>query len=225
MAIILGLLNALSMAMFSTFVLFAQEDLDLETGLFTGVLGSLAEALGFETVGTLVFAVLMMGGALGGVIGGLLAPRLTAVLGSGASLSIVMIVGSLGALVIGVTSRWWLAFIMFAAETAGAILWNVITVSLRQTIIPDRLLGRVNSVYRFFGWGMMPLGSALGGLIVAVGTGFVDRAIALRLPFFVAAAAHLLLLGYAAPRLTTSKIEAARAEAVESARDGPAHSE
>jgi hypothetical protein len=32
-------------------------------------------------------------------------------------------------------------------------LWNVITVSLRQRLIPDHLLGRVNSVYRFFAWG------------------------------------------------------------------------
>ena len=45
-----------------------------------------------------------------------------------------------------------------------AVLWNVITVSLRQTIIPDRLLGRVNSVYRFFGWGAIPIGGLIGGV-------------------------------------------------------------
>ena len=46
--------------------------------------------------------------------------------------------------------------------TIGATLgatWNVITVSLRQSIIPPHLLGRVNSVYRFFAWGMMPIGA------------------------------------------------------------------
>ena len=42
-----------------------------------------------------------------------------------------------------------------------ALLWNVITVSLRQSIIPDHLLGRVNSVYRFLAWGMIPIGAAL----------------------------------------------------------------
>ena len=67
------------------------------------------------------------------------------------------------ALVIGLTSRWWIVWLMFMVGTLLALLWNVITVSLRQTIIPDELLGRVNSVYRFFGWGMMPLGSLLGG--------------------------------------------------------------
>ena len=53
-------------------------------------------------------------------------------------------------------------------EVLTAVLWNVITVSLRQTIIPDHLLGRVNSVYRFFGWGMIPIGAAVGGLVVAI---------------------------------------------------------
>ena len=45
------------------------------------------------------------------------------------------------------------------------VLWNVITVSLRQRITPDKLLGRVNSAYRLLAWGTMPLGSAAGGLL------------------------------------------------------------
>jgi len=77
MAIILGLLNALGMMVWATFVLFAQEDLDLETGLFTGALGSVADLFGFENVGALVFAVLMMGGAVGGVVGSVVASRVS----------------------------------------------------------------------------------------------------------------------------------------------------
>ena len=219
MAIILGLLNALGMMIFSTFVLFAQENLDLNTGLFTGVLGSFADRLGFETVGAFVFALLMMGGAVGGILGSVFAPRVSKALGSGPSLYSTMIFGLVTTLVIGMTGRWWIAFLMFAVETAAAILWNVITVSLRQTIIPDHLLGRVNSVYRFFGWGMMPIGSALGGIVVEIGLRFTDRSTALRLPFFVVAAAYVLLLLYAVPRLTTEKIEAARAAAVSRAED------
>ena len=65
MAIILGLLNGLGMMMWATFVLFAQEDLDLETGLFTGVLRPVADLFGFESVGTFVFTLLIMGGAVG----------------------------------------------------------------------------------------------------------------------------------------------------------------
>jgi hypothetical protein len=94
-----------------------------------------------------------------------------------------------------------------------AVLWNVITVSLRQAIIPDHLLGRVNSVYRFFGWGMMPIGTALGGLVIWVAESVGSREMALRMPWFVAGLLHLVLFVFAAPRLTTEKISAARATA------------
>ena len=90
-------------------------------------------------------------------------------------------------------------------------LWNVITVSLRQAIIPDQLLGRVNSVYRFLGWGMMPIGSLVGGLVVAGADQVVGRELALRLPFVLAFIGYLALLAFGSRRLTTAKIDAARA--------------
>jgi hypothetical protein len=214
MAIILGLLNGLGMMVWATFVLFAQEELDLETGLFTGVLQPVARLFGFESVGTFIFALLIMGGAFGGIIGSVLAARVSRLLGSGPSLYLTIIGGGITALVMGFATRWWLVFLMMVAATFTSILWNVITVSLRQTIIPDRLLGRVNSVYRFFGWGMMPIGSLVGGAVVAAGTSWVSRSQGLRWPFFFVAIAHFALFFYAAPRLTTARMEAARAEAV-----------
>jgi len=86
----------------------------------------------------------------------------------------------------------------------------VITVSLRQTIIPDGLLGRVNSVYRFFAWGMIPIGSAIGGLLVVGSETALSREVSLRMPWLVVATAWVALFVYAAPKLTTAKIEAAR---------------
>jgi MFS family permease len=210
MAIVLGFLNGLGMMVFATFVLFAQEDLDLSTGLFTGVLGDFAGALGFETVGALVFALLMMGGAIGGILGSILAPKLTERIGSGPSLALTILSGIVTMVVTGITTRWWIAFLMSVAGVFTAMLWNIITVSFRQTIIPDNLLGRVNSVYRFFGWGMMPIGSAIGGLIVASSEAVMDRGMALRMPFFVAAVSYAVLFLYAAPRLTTERLETAR---------------
>jgi hypothetical protein len=46
--------------------------------------------------------------------------------------------------------------------------WNVVTVSLRQRVIPSELLGRVNSVYRMLDWGTIPLGGLAGGFIASV---------------------------------------------------------
>jgi len=199
MAIILGLLNMLGMVGFATFVLFAQEV--LATTPF-------------------VFAILLAAGAVGGIIGSLTAPRISKSIGSGASLHVTMITGGVTALIIGLSSLWPVVWVMFAIGMATGVLWNVITVSLRQTIIPDALLGRVNSVYRFFAWGMMPIGLLLGGLIVTLTeSAGGSRELALRMPWFAVAVGYALLYIYAAPRLTTEKIETARAEGITAKED------
>ncbi len=190
MAIILGFLNGLFAVTAATFVLFAQEVLN---------------------VTTTIFAVLMMAGAAGGVIGSVLAPKISERLGSGTSLFVTLLTMPAATLVIGITSSWALASVMFFVTAFTGVLWNVITVSLRQTIIPDHLLGRVNSVYRFFAWGMMPIGLAIGGIVVKGAEGFgIDRVMALRVPYFVSAAALFLVFLWAVPKLTTDKIETAR---------------
>jgi hypothetical protein len=192
MAIILGLLNMLGTMSMALLVLFAQEVL--------------------ETSPT-EFAILSTGGAVGGVVAGWVASGVAERIGAGPSLALTMIGGGLTSIVIGLVSFWPLVWLMFAVFMFVAVLWNVITVSFRQTVIPDELLGRVNSVYRFFGWGMMPIGALLGGLTVTITELVASREVALRLPWLVAGAAHLALLAFAAPRLTTEKLEAARAEA------------
>lgn len=189
LALTLGLLNAIGQMQFATLILFAQEV--LETSPFE-------------------FAVLTMGTAVGGVIGGAIASRVTTRIGPGPALWLTLVATALAPIPIGLTSWWPVVFVMFGVIVLFGVIWNVITVSLRQTIIPDHLLGRVNSVYRFFGWGMMPIGTALGGVVVVVAGRFLDREAALRVPWFASGAAGALLMLYAVPRLTTPKIEAAR---------------
>lgn len=52
--------------------------------------------------------------------------------------------------------------------------FNIPSVSYRQRVTPDALLGRVNSAFRLVGWGTMPLGALIGGLI---GEAFGVRAV------------------------------------------------
>jgi len=136
-------------------------------------------------------------------------------IGSGPSLGVTLLGGGFITIGIGLSSLWPIVWVLFAVFTFTAVLWNVITVSLRQTVIPDELLGRVNSVYRFFAWGMMPIGAILAGLIINVGETVTTRDVALRLPWLIAGLAHFFLYAFARPRLTTEKMEAARAEALE----------
>jgi MFS family permease len=196
LAITLGLLNMIGTMSTATLVLYGQE-----------VLGTSATE----------FAILGTGGAIGGVIGGWTASSIARRIGPGSSLGITLIGGGISTIVIGLLSWWPLAWAMFAFYMFVAVLWNVITVSFRQTVIPDHLLGRVNSVYRFFGWGMMPIGAALGGLIVVVSEWFTTRELALRMPWFIGGGLSLALFVFAAPKLTTAKFDAARAAAAAAA--------
>ena len=192
LAIILGCMNGLGTMVGATFILFAQEV--LHTSVFE-------------------FALLGTAGAIGGVIGGIIAPKISAKLGSGPSLWFALAMGPIGDVVIGTANTWHIVWVLTIFGSLTAILWNTITVSLRQSIIPSHLLGRVNSVYRFFAWGSIPIGMFLGGGVVAIANHFVSRETALRLPYLIGAVLGTLLFILAAPKLTTSAIDKARTDA------------
>ncbi|HEC09431.1 MAG TPA: MFS transporter [Acidimicrobiales bacterium] len=192
LAVILGLLN-LSLAMATaTFVLFGQE------------------ILGLSASG---FGLLLTSGAVGGVLGSLVASRVSTALGSGRALAVAVAFTFGQLLVTGLTSSAVVAWLAFFVGSVWGVVWNVITVSFRQQIIPDRLLGRVNSVYRLLAWGTIPLGALGGGLIVALVEGPRGREAGLRAPFLVAAGINVVLFVLALRHLGTAKIESARAEA------------
>ena len=83
------------------------------------------------------------------------------------------------------------------------VVWNVITVSLRQRIVPDHLLGRLNSAYRLLAWGTQPIGALAGGLI--------GQFVGLQAVFLMAGALGLTLL-VTSRVLTESALHAAEAE-------------
>ena len=189
MAIILGLVNGIAALSGAIFILFAQEV--LETTVF-------------------IFAVLGTAAAVGGILGGLLGPKVSAKIGRGRSLALALFTMPLMALLIGFSSLWYLVWVFVALETFTAVLWNVVTVSLRQSLIPSNLLGRVNSVYRFFAWGTIPIGTLLGGTLVSVLQSGLGREMAFRSVYFTGAALGFALFLYAIRVLTEAKIEEAR---------------
>ena len=54
------------------------------------------------------------------------------------------------------------AFVLFGY---GAVIYNITQISFRQAVCPERMQGRMNSVMRFIVWGVMPIGSLLGGAL------------------------------------------------------------
>jgi MFS family permease len=138
-------------------------------------------------------------GSLGGTV---LAARLARAIGPGWALW-CSIAGSVAAFAgLGVTSSPVTAAAWLVVFGAAIVVWNVITISLRQAIVPAGLLGRVTSSYRLVAMGVAPIGAALGGLAA--------KALGLRAPFLLGAAV-LLLAGVATlPTVSNRAIQAAR---------------
>jgi MFS family permease len=126
------------------FVLYAQDELGVSERWF-GVL------------------IALMG--LGSVIGGLVANRIVQRIGTIFALYSAFIIWALSLLVFAVAPYLWAVTLMSAILAFAITVWNVVSVSLRQEIVPQRLFGRVNSVFRWFAFGSMPIGAAIGGLI------------------------------------------------------------
>ncbi len=184
LALLLAVMNGTASMALATYALYAVGE------------GSI---LGLGAIG---FSLLLTAGSAGSLIATLVADRMVLAFGRGPVLWTTLIAAVAVPVAIGLTSSVAVVAVAFVAFGFTGVVWNVVTVSLRQTIIPTQLLGRVNSVYRFLGWGAMPVGAAIGGL-VAGGFG-------LRAPWLLAAAVCLIALVPAVPVVRSSVIEAAR---------------
>jgi MFS family permease len=144
-----GTWNLFGNVLFAVFVLYVTRDLTMDAGLLglifaSGSVGFLlsasvanyaAQRLGLGS--TMIGALL-----LGGIV------RLLIPLASGpAVVAMPLLVGA-----------WFLS-------NLGLSVYNVNVAGLRQAVTPDRLQGRVSATIRFIGWGTVPLGALIGGVL------------------------------------------------------------
>ena len=61
---------------------------------------------------------------------------------------------------------YWIALPIWGIAGGCGILFNINTGSLRQTIVPNHLLGRVLSIAGVLAWSAIPLGALLGGYVI-----------------------------------------------------------
>jgi Na+/melibiose symporter-like transporter len=114
------------------------------------------------------FGVFMLFGAVGGILGSVLAPMLTQRFRAGPTMAVANIVASAPIIPLFFFPNLWVAGAAWFLTSVGVLIWNVLVMSLRQSIIPGRLLGRVHGSWRTILWGSMPIGSILGGLLARV---------------------------------------------------------
>ena len=137
------------------------------------------------------FGLFMLSGAVGGIIGAVLANRLKDAWGAGLTMAVMTTLCGVAFAFIGLVPSIWAAAVGFAVSSLAITIWNVLIMSLRQSLVPGHLLGRVHGTWRTLLWGTMPLGSLIGGLIARVDLG---------LPFIIgggaAAVASLIFFAF-----------------------------
>jgi MFS family permease len=148
-AISTGVSNFFSNVVYSILVVFAVRSLHLSPALI---------------------GVAFMGGGVGWLLGSLSAPRLGSRLGVGRATIVGAAMSGPGSLLVALSPKGFPLPTLIAGGIVGgfgAVAYNIQQVSLRQTITPARLQGRMNAVMRFLVWGTIPLGSLTGGALAS----------------------------------------------------------
>jgi MFS family permease len=156
---------------------------------FGGFIGALYGIYTIRVLGLTpaVLGLLVSAGGVGALLGALLAGRLARRFGPGPTLTGSFLVMGLAALLIPLAAgQKWAVAMLAAGQVVGDTALAVYffnAVSLRQTITPDHLLGRMNASFEFLVTGIGPLGLLLGG--------FLGQTLGVRSTLFIAALGEL----------------------------------
>ncbi len=105
---------------------------------------------------------------VGMVVGAILAAPIVRVLPFGAVITVGPVAG-LAAAVVMVLTIWTpsplLAGLSFFLIGAGPIIWTISTTTLRQSVTPEDLLGRVSAIITMGTSGARPVGAAIGAFV------------------------------------------------------------
>jgi predicted MFS family arabinose efflux permease len=142
-----GTANLFGSAMFAIIVPYAVQQLGL-TALEIGLVLSFA--------------------AVGSVLGGLASSRVSRSIGVGPTIIISAFMFGIPTIGIYLASgplTVLIAGVSFFIQGLGTVMYNVAQVSYRQSLVPRKLLGRMNATMRFIVTGTVPIGSFAGGVL------------------------------------------------------------
>jgi MFS family permease len=123
-----------------------------------------------------LFGVVFAIQGVGALAGSIAAPMVSKYLGRGKALSINVFFASLLVIFIGLSPNAYFFVAVSVLIGFTISVWNILLMSLYQSLIPPELYGRIHGARRTIVWGLMPIGAIIGGVIARGG---------LRLPFLI----------------------------------------
>jgi MFS family permease len=158
----------------------------LGSGAFFAVFVLFAVAPGPMGLSEPEFGLLFVTFGIGSLIGSVVASRAVAMLGRARVLGITQLTFAVGLIVPVFTANPLPVAAGFFVSGLATMTWNVTNVSLRQSLLPPALMGRVHATHRFLAYA--------AGLVGAMGAGVVGEAIGVRPVFAIGAA--IVALGF-----------------------------
>ena len=131
-----------------------------------------------------LFGVTLAIQGIGALLGSVMAPLASKTLGRGKALGLNLFLASIMIVFTGLAPNVYV-FVGITVVIGFTIsVWNILLMSLYQSLIPSHLYGRIHGARRTIVWGLMPIGSVIGGFIAKGG---------LRLPFLIGGAIATLI--------------------------------
>jgi MFS family permease len=126
-----------------------------------------------------LFGVILTIQSLGAISGAFMAPRLSKKFGRSLVMTFGITSSSAVLLLQGFAPNIYFYVVLATFGAFAVSQWNILLMATYQTVIPTELYGRIHGTRRTLVWGMMPIGSLLGGVLAHY---------SLRLPMFVGGA-------------------------------------
>lgn len=126
-----------------------------------------------------LFGVILTIQSLGAISGAFMAPRLSKKFGRSRVMTFGITSCSLVLLLNGFAPNIYVYVALATLGTFAVSQWNILLMATYQTVIPSELYGRIHGTRRTLVWGMMPIGSLMGGVLAHY---------SLRLPMYVGGA-------------------------------------
>jgi MFS family permease len=142
-------INFFNFIFWALFILYATQVLEVRPSLLGLVLGA---------------------ASIGGVIGSLIAGRLSRTIGVGPAFAVGCVVFPAPLVLVPLAggAHWRIVSLLFAAEFLsglGVMVLDITAASIKAALVPDRLRARVSGAYMLVNYGVRPIGALVGGAL------------------------------------------------------------